>query len=348
MYIKRIERMSNLKETLQKLKKNDIQDVYLLTGPEYFIVEQFKTNLIQVVKGDDTEDITTYDLMETPIQDVIADAETIPFFSEKKIIFVYHPSFLLAKSDKTPITHDVTSLEQYVEQPAPYTIFVLIAPYEKVDKRKSITKKLLKQSAVVDCHPLQEKALRSWMMEIANHLQIHLTDETFQLLESEFADDLYMLEREMEKLALYVGAGNTVTKEIADEVISPSKAYNALQLVDAVLKRNLHEAVKIYKDLEKMNEEPIGLIALLAYQFRVIFQVKLLKEKGYNLQKIQSEVNVHPYVVKLAVQRSNAFHEERLTHIIHQLTNTDAAIKKGTMEKGIAFELLLYELVASH
>src|SRR5699024_12567368 len=82
----------------------------------------------------------------------------------------------------------------------PYT--TLFRSYEKVDKRKSITKKLFKQSAVVDCHPLQEKALRSWMMEIANHLQIHLTDETFQLLESEFADDLYMLEREMEKLAL--------------------------------------------------------------------------------------------------------------------------------------------------
>src|SRR5699024_12475881 len=116
MYIKRNERMSNLKETLQKLKKNDLQDVYLLTGPEYFIVEQFKTNLIQVVKGDDTEDITTDDLMETTIQDVIADAETIPFFSEKKIIFVYHPSILFAKSDKKPITRDATSLEQHLQQ----------------------------------------------------------------------------------------------------------------------------------------------------------------------------------------------------------------------------------------
>src|SRR5699024_7256706 len=120
----------------------------------------------------------------------------------------------------------------------------------------------------------------------------------------------------------------------------------ALQLVDAVLKRDLHDAIKIYKDLEKMNEEPIGLIALLAYQFRIIFQVKLLKEKGYNLQKIQSEVSVHPYVAKLAFQRSNAFNEARITHIIHHLTDTDAEIKRRTMEKVIAFELLLYELVA--
>src|SRR5699024_11355201 len=86
-------------------------------------------------------------------------------------------------SEKTPITHDLRSLEHYVEQPAPFTIFVLVAPYEKVDKRKSITKKLFKQSAVVDCHPLKDQALHSWMMEIATQLQIKLTDETFQLLD---------------------------------------------------------------------------------------------------------------------------------------------------------------------
>lgn len=338
--------MSNYKQIVNTIKKNDVKEIYLLSGPEYFIVEQFKSALTNVVKGDDTEDITTYDLLETSIQDVIADAETLPFFSDKKIIFAYHPGFLKAKPDKTSVTHDVTVLEQYMERPVPYTVLVIIAPYEKVDKRKSVTKKLHKQATVIDCQPLKDRALRSWMNEIAVSLQIQLTEETYLLLESEFAGNLYMLQKEMEKLALHVGEGSTVTKEVADEVISPSSTYNALQLVDAVLKRDLHQAIKIFKDLEKMNEEPIGLIALLAYQFRVIFQVKLLKDKGYPLQRIQSEVKVHPYVVKLALQRSASFNQERLTQIINELTNVDANIKRGKMEKGIAFELLLYELTA--
>ena len=336
--------MSKVNQGLHQLRADNINEVYLLSGTEYFIIEQFKISLIDVVKGDDVEDITTYDLLEVSIQDVIADAETIPFFSDKKIIFAHHPNFLKAKAEKTSITHDIKALEQYLEQPVPFTVLVLIAPYEKLDKRKGITKKLHKQAKVVDCQPLQEQALRRWMNQIAKSLQITLTEEASLLLESEFQTNLYMLQKEMEKLALYVGQGNTVTKEIADEVISPSKDYNALQLVDAVLKRDLHQAIKIFKDLEKMNEEPIGLIALLAYQFRVIFQVKLLKDKGYSLQRIQSEVKVHPYVVKLAVQRSGAFHQDRLKSIINELTNVDTKIKRGKMDKGIAFELLLYEL----
>src|SRR5699024_1240743 len=175
-------------------------------------------------------------------------------------------------------THYVNVLEQNIDRPVPFTILVLVAPYEKLDKRKGITKKLHKHSTVIDCQPLEDKALRSWMKEIVDSFEIDLTEETNLLLESEYAGNLYMLQKEIEKLALHVGKGNVVTKEIADEVISPYNTYNALQLVDAVLKRNLHNAIKIYKDLEKMNEDPIGLIALLAYQFRVIFHVKLLKE----------------------------------------------------------------------
>lgn len=338
--------MSNFNQIVNNIKKNDVKDVYLLSGPEYFIVEQFKLALIDVVKGEETEDITTYDLLETSIQDVVADAETFPFFSEKKVIFAYHPGFLKTTPEKSLVTHDITVLERYLEQPVPFTVLVLIAPYEKVDRRKSITKKLHKQATVIDCQPLKEKALRSWMHDIARSLEIDLTDETYMLLESEFASNLYMLQKEMEKLALHVGKGKTVTKAIADDVISPSNTYNALQLVDAVLTRNLHHAIKIFKDLEKMNEEPIGMIALLAYQFRVIFQVKLLKDKGYPLQQIQSEVKVHPYVVKLAVERSKYFNQARLSQIINELTNVDTKIKRGIMDKSIAFELLLYELTA--
>src|SRR5699024_6309817 len=119
--------------------------------------------------------------------------------------------------------------------------------------------------------------------------------------------NLYILQKELNKLAIYVGENRKVTKEIAEQMISPSNTFNALQFVDAVLKRDLQQAIRIFKELEKMNEEPIGLIALLAYQFRITFQVKLLKQKGYHLDRMKSELNVHPYVVQLALERSNIF-----------------------------------------
>lgn len=94
-----------------------------------------------------------------------------------------------------------------------------------------------------------------------------------------------------------------------------------------------------------MKEEPIAMIGLLAFQFRSILQVKLLKQQGYNQYQMQKQLGLHPYVVKIAMNRERQFTIDKLERIIIQLAETDAAIKQGRMEKDLAFELLLYELI---
>src|SRR5699024_12473343 len=104
-----------------------------------------------------------------------------------------------------------------------------------------------------------------------NHIQID--KNAANLLESEFQENLYMQEKEVDKLVNYAGEGSTIIYEIAAEVISPSKTFNAFQFVDAVLHKKLSQAVKIFNELEKMTEESISLIALLALHSSIIYQV---------------------------------------------------------------------------
>jgi DNA polymerase-3 subunit delta len=146
---------------------------------------------------------------------------------------------------------------------------------------------------------------------------------------------------------MYVGENGTVTKEIVEEVIAPTAENSSLRLVDAVIEKNLHKAITIFKDLEKINEEPIALIALLAYQFRMIFRVKLLRQKGYSPFQMQKQIGAHPYVIKIALSREKSFTSAKLEHIIDQLAEADKKMKQGKIEKGLAFELLLYELITA-
>lgn len=333
-----------LEKQLKAIHNGDRKPVYFAFGSEYYLIEQVKQALLQQKNG--STDELMYDLRETAIQDVITDAETFPFFSEHKLIFAYHPVFVQTKPDKTTVVHDTEVLEKYLAQPADYSTLVLIAPYEKLDGRKKATKQLKKHAVTIECNPLKGKDLQRFMRSIVKQEGIEVTPEAYALLETEFESDLYMLQKEINKLALYVGEGEVVTKEIAEQLISPSRQFNGLQFVDAVLKRDLAQAVKIYKELEKMKEEPIGLIALLAYQFRIILQVKLMLKKGYPADRLKSELKVHPYVVQLAVERSRYFTEEMLQSMMDKLTEADTNIKRGKMDKGIAFEMLLYQLTA--
>lgn len=153
------------------------------------------------------------------------------------------------------------------------------------------------------------------------------------------------MESELKKFSTFVGEGGLVTKEVVENLISHTSNISSLRLVDAVIDRNLHKAISIFKDLEKMNEEPIALIGLLAFQFRTILRVKLLKQKGYTQFQMQKQLGAHPYVIKIALSREKQFSVQKLESIIDKLANTDAVMKQGNMDKQLSFELLLYDLI---
>ncbi|GAB3795269.1 DNA polymerase III subunit delta [Virgibacillus kimchii] len=330
---------------IKQLKNKQISPVYLVYGSESYFIQQFKTVITDTVLGENKDELAVYDLEETPVQEVIRDAETFPFFEERKLIIAMNPTFLKAKPVTLDFEHDLAVLEAYLDHPADYSILVFIASYEKIDERKKITKLLKKTSSVVPCHPIKENETGKWLNEMASRYQVQMDRGARDLLDTEFTTNLHLLENEMEKLAAFAGEGGTITKEAAESLLSHTPENSSLKLVDAVIDRDLHKAIAIYKDLEKMKEEPIALIALLAFQFRMIFQVKLLKQKGISQYDMQRRLQAHPYVIKIALSRERQFSVESLKEIMDKLADTDAQMKQGTMEKGLSFELLLYDLI---
>lgn len=332
------------REAVKQIKKKNIPEVILLYGTEHYFIQQIKDMVIKGILSED-ENLSTYDLTETSIQEVIADVETYPFFGDRKLVVATNATFLKAKPDKLPFEHQLSVLEQYVEHPVDYSILVLIAPYEKIDERKKVSKQLKQRALVAECNPVKEYELTNWIKDLANQLHISIADDAFQIFENELSTDLNMIENELKKIALYTGEGGIITKEIAEELISHTINNTGIRLVDAVIEGNLPKAITIYKDLEKMKEEPIALIGLLAFQFRMILRVKLLKQKGYSSGQMQKQLGAHPYVIKVALSREAKFSVQRLEAIMNKLAETDAVMKQGRMEKELAFELLLYSLI---
>ena len=321
--------------------------VYLLYGEESYLIQENKNKIIQqTLKKEDQEfNISQFDLEETPIEELVTDAETFPFLGERKIVIGEQPVFLKAKPDKLSFEHDVDALLQYLQSPAEYTTLILVAPYEKVDERKKIFKALKKHGEIIPCQPVKEWDVSKWVDTIANDLHISVPENLHELFAQEVGTNLLALRSEMEKLALNVGEGGVVTRELAEQLLSHSAEASGLKLVDAVMERDLGRAIRLFKDLEKLNEEPIALTALLASQFRIISQAKVLKQKGYAQNQMKNYIKAHPFVIKMALKRERYFTLEELNDIMTELAQTDHALKQGKMEKSLAFEMMLYKLI---
>ncbi|WP_226036958.1 DNA polymerase III subunit delta [Aquibacillus saliphilus] len=334
-------------DSLKKIRKKQFTSMYLLYGTESFLIQDVKQQLIRngLAEEDRDTNISSYDLEETPIQDVIADAETYPFFGERKIIFAQNPVFLKTKPDKISIEHELDILQSYINQPVDYSIIVFIAAYEKLDERKKITKLLKKNCQTIECHPIKEWELGKWIKDMAIASNVSIDDKAFDTIVRETGNNLLMLQNEIEKMALYVGKGGTIDKVIAEELISHNPNSSGLKLVDAIIDQDIGKAIQIYKDLEKVKEDPIALVALLASQFRTILHTKTLKQKGYGQNQMVQQLKAHPYVIKMSLTREKNFSVKQLQSIIEFCTETDAQIKQGKMDKSLAFELLLYKMI---
>ncbi|WP_404453079.1 DNA polymerase III subunit delta [Virgibacillus necropolis] len=332
----------------QKIKENKLAPIYLLYGTESFFIQDIKKQITNAVLPDgDFENLSTYDLDETPVQELISDAETYPLFGERKLIIANNPSFLKAKPNKILFEHDLDRLQMYIENPVDYSTVVFIAEYEKIDERKKVTKIIKKNASVAKCDPIKEHELSKWIKTIAKQYHITIEPDAYDVIEGELEANLHLLQNEMMKFALYVGEGGSVSKDDAEMLISHTLKNSSLRLVDAVIEGDIRKAISIYRDLLKMKEEPIAMVALLAYQFRTLLRVKLLKQKGYSQAQMQKQLGIHPFVVKIALSRENKFTIDQLSLFIDKLTNADADMKQGKMEKELAFDLLLYDLTNS-
>ena len=91
------------------------------------------------------------------------------------------------------------------------------------------------------------------------------------------------------------------------------------------------------------NYDSIAMIAMLANQFRFLFSVKRLTNKGKSNDEISKQLGVHPYRVKLAIQTNYNYTEDDYLKYLYKLATMDEKIKMGEIDKDIALELFLLD-----
>lgn len=329
---------------MKEIENKEFRSLYLLHGTETYILDEAVKKIVNgALTEEDMEfNLSQYDLEETPIEVAIDDAETMSFMGDKKVVIVKNPIFLTGQKEKG-VEHNLDFFEQYVQSPCPSTIFVIVAPFEKLDKRKKITKALLKSAGVLEAAGFNERNAEMWIREKTNEMNVRITPDAIGRLVQNVGANLQMLESELSKMEMYVGDNGTITEEIVDEMVAKTLEQNIFTLVDKVVNRKIDDALKIFYDLLRQNEEPIKITSLITRQFRIIFQAKILTKQGVPQGELSKRLGLHPYAVKIAVQQSSQFQEDELMDILNKLSDMDYKMKTGTNKK-LLLEMFLTDL----
>ncbi|MBU9713386.1 DNA polymerase III subunit delta [Evansella tamaricis] len=328
-------------DIVKSLRKGTISPIYLLSGTEDYLIEDTVHRIVAagLSEGEREFNLSKYDMKEYSVETAIEEAYTFPFMGGRRIVIIKDAFFYSTAKEKSNIEHDIKKLEGYLENPAPETVFVIVASYEKLDERKKIVKLAKKNGVFLDGSPLEEKELHIWVTERVKEHGVEMDVNAIDQLITLTGAQLMMMASELAKLAVYVGDGGKITINHVNSLVSRSLDQNIFSLVDGVVKRNIAKSWAIYLDLLKQKEEPLKIISLMVRQFRILYQVKQLAQQGYSQKQMAGQLKLHPYVVKLASGQASGFQDEELLDLLDQLAEMDYKIKTGQIDKFLAVEL---------
>lgn len=340
----RSERMSYATE-IANIKKGQLKPIYLLLGTETYFIEEVRATLLKYVVPEEDQDLNvgTYNMDEVPLGSALEDAESLPFFGDRRLVIIDNPVFLTGEKQKGNLEHDVAWLETYLENPSDTTVLAIFAPYEKLDNRKKISKLLKKHATLIDVQTLEADASRRFLSQMITNAGYKMDRETVQFFFERIEDRLSTGVHELEKLFLSARDDKVITKKMIEDLVPRNLEQNIFEIVTHVMKKDATRAIGIYRDLLLQKEEPIKINAILLGQFRLLIQVYLLAKQGYQQPDMAKVLKIHPYRVKLANQQIRKMNGERLMKAYLGLVETETKMKTGDGMKEVQFELFMLQ-----
>lgn len=330
---------------LKSISNDKLNSCYLIWGTEELLLNNAVKAFNERMEEDNEDPMNIYhfDLSDTPIQDVIHEAESYPFFGGNKLIIVHDSYIFTGKKVTHSFTHEIEQLERYINDPSEFSVLVFLAPYDKLDKRKKITKLVLKKAEVIEANPDKQTDVKEYALSFFSQKGLSISREGVDLLVNLTDHNLTRTIREAEKLALYHSGETAVSIDAIHQLVSKSLEQNIFELNERVLKKDVGGSIQLYQDLLTQKEDPVKILALMISQFRLLLQVKILKNKGYQQSDIATILKVHPYRIKLAVQKQQKFPQSVLSQAHHMLITADHEIKTGKVDPELQIELFIWK-----
>ena len=325
-----------LKQIRAGWKEGSFAPCYLLYGTEPYLLEEYEKRLKQPFEGSFGEMNLSIFERETPLNDVLDAAETLPFFAPKRLVLLRESGLFWAgrKNDTERMT---AFLEQLPEQ-------VCLAFREsQVDKRMKIFKTVQKVGQVMELKLPGERELIYWAVRQMKKRGVTLERATAAAFFQYVGDDMENSLQQLEKLASYVGEGKTVRQEDIAVICARSLEAKVFDLVGAVGERRTQDALRLYREMLMAKEAPLRLLALLARQIRLMLQCQLMLEAGMAQADLGTKLGQKPFTIRQCLRQGKNFTKEMLQTALSACAQTDWAIKSGQMKDDLAVELWIVE-----
>ena len=247
-----------------------------------------------------------------------------PFLAEKRLVVVQD---FLDKGDKD----EQKKIADMLEEELPDFSIIVFIEDNMPDKRGALLKKINKIGHLEEFKHLIGPDLTRWIITKANEKDIMISPVIADYLGKTAGSDLWNLSNELDKLKAY-SRTKPINEQAIDELIHPNLTTSIFKLTDYLAQKNRKGSISTMNMLIESGEEIIGILFMIVRHFRILLQVKDLKDRGDSKADIIDRLKLHPFVIMKMLEQSPNFSTEKLKTVYDSLLKIDTAIKTGKIK----------------
>lgn len=311
-----------------------MKNFYLLYSSDGAILNKEINDLEKKLDISDN-DIIYYNIDD--IDGIINEASTIGMFSLNKFIIINMDSYF---KDKKNIPN-INLLENYFDSYNSNSYLVFVCNSDSIDSRKKIVN-LIKKYGIVKKLEVNDNYLNDYVNNYLkdNGYKINNGDVVYFI--NRVGNNINNVTNELDKLMLYKINDKIINRNDIDLLTVENIDDSIYDLVNCILKNDNEKAIKLYNNFIDNGMDVNQIVAIIAAQIRLLYQVKRLYNSGKSNDEIAKILEFKSvYRVKYLLSDSYYYSESDLVKYLSKLADIDNAIKTSNGDGNILMQLFI-------
>lgn len=329
----------------KQIKENKLQNVYLFYGAEEYLIKYYINAIQKLIVNEETSELNLISFDgKIDEETIIANCETLPIFSDKKLVILKNSGLFKSKkgdSDSSSSAKKSTKdkLSEYLEKIPSYTCLIMVEG--EIDKRLKLVNTIKKHGLVVELNYQKPADLVKWVTKVFGSYKKNIDQMAASFLVENSDYSMTELLNEIEKIVNFVGDKPQVTIKDIESVCNKSIKTRIFDLTDAISGGNTSKALNLLNDMVALKEPMQKVLFMIIRQIRMLYRIKLLKQKGMREDLVTKELGLTPYVASKVMKISKNMDINILEKAMYYSLELDESIKTGKITDRVAIELLI-------
>ena len=316
-----------------------IYPVYVIFGKDRHQVVDRYGEIAEQVLGDADRQVSLSVYEPTAeLAAVLDDTQTLPFLSPRKLVTV--------EDADSFITRYREPLEKYLENPSDTGVLVLLC--ENFPGNTRLAKRVKVIGKAIKCEPLTSSNLVSALMSYTSGKHhMRLTREAAQTLVELGGDDVYQLQNEVDKIAIYLdGMGsksNTIEADDVAKLTGNNRQHNVFSVIDAMSEQNTARALsQLDQMLRQDRDAQFKAVGAFGWHFRKLYKGRIMLDRGIDARTMVKQIGVWSGI-DVFIRQVKRLKIEQVGRLLRELGRIDYQSKTGGSTVRSGLEKLIIE-----